>query len=299
MTGMRVLDRPPSMVSLYAKALRHRPRGGDGVPDHGLRLAGQVPDEARVAAYAALCGDRYGPHLPPLFPHLLGFGLQMVLLTDPAAPFPTLGLVHVANHAEVLRGIPLGTPLDVEVSMDPVRPHRKGRVVDLVARVSVEGEEVWRSRSTYLRRGKGSGESGADAAADAAVDAATGAAADLPERSGVPLTPSAVWRLPGDLGRRYGAVSGDRNPIHMSGLSARAFGFPRAIAHGMWTAARCLGALEGRLRTPYAYGVEFRAPIPLPGTVELLTAVGEKGTHLEVRAHGKDRIHLTGSTTPL
>jgi acyl dehydratase len=279
---VRDLDATPSLASLYLKAVRRRSGGGSGVPSHAVRLTGQVPAEARVAAYAELVGDRFGPDLPPLFPHLLGFPLQMTLLTDPAAPFPAMGLVHVANHAEVLRGIPLGAPLDVEVEMAPVRPHRKGRTVDLVARVSLDGAVVFRSASTYLRRGGGS-EAAPETAAEPADD----------------LRPSAVWRVPGDIGRRYGAVSGDRNPIHMSALTARAFGFPRAIAHGMWTAARCLGALEGRLVAPYATDVEFRAPVSLPSTVELLTSLGEKDIRFEVRARGKDRVHLTGSVTPL
>jgi len=287
-TSVRDLDAAPSLTSLYLKAVRRRSGGGQGVPEHALRLRGQVPEESRVAAYAELCGDRFGPDLPPLFPHLLGFPLQMTLLTDPASPFPAMGLVHVTNHVEVLRGIPLGAPLDVEVEMAPVRPHRKGRTVDLVARVSLDGDVVWRSTSTYLRRGGGSDDA-----------PAPGAAQRDEGRDDVALRPSAVWRLPGDLGRRYGAISGDRNPIHMSALSARAFGFPRAIAHGMWTAARCLGALEGRLTAPFAAGVEFRAPVSLPGTVELLTAVSEKETRFEVRARGKDRVNLTGSVTPL
>ena len=84
----------------------------------------------------------------------------------------------------------------------------------------------------------------------------------------------AEWRLAGDVGRRYGAVSGDRNPIHLHPLAARLFGFPRAIAHGMWTVARCL-AEHG---TPPATLVraEFRAPVPLPGTVTY-AADGRRG----------------------
>jgi acyl dehydratase len=292
-SSVRELDRPPSLLSLYAKAATRRGGGsGAGVPDFAVRLTGQVPDAARVAAYAELCGERFGPDLPPLFPHLLGFPLQMTLLTDDASPFAAMGLVHVANRVEVLRGIPLGAPVDVEVEMDPVRPHRKGRTVDLVARVSLDGDVVFRSTSTYLRRGGGSG------AAEAAPAGDNGDNRDEGDE-GDELRPSAVWRLPGDLGRRYAAVSGDRNPIHMSALSARMFGFPKAIAHGMWTAARCLGALEGRLTAPFASDVEFRAPISLPGTVELLTSVADKDIRFEVRARGKDRMHLTGSVTPL
>ena len=288
---MRVLERPPSLLPLYARAALRRGGGGGsdatGVPDVALRLAGQVPDAERVASYARVCGERFGPDLPPLFPHLLGFPLQLTLLTDPASPFPAMGLVHVANHVEVVRGIPLGAAVDVEVEMTPVRPHRKGRSVDLVARASLDGEVVWRSASTYLRRGGGSADGGA-AAPDGAPEVDAG---------GVRL--SAVWRLPGDLGRRYAAVSGDRNPIHLSAPTARALGFPRAIAHGMWTAARCLAALEGRLAPPYAVDVDFRSPILLPGTVELHTATGPDSTRFEVRARGKDRTHLTGSVSPL
>jgi acyl dehydratase len=292
---VRDLAAAPSLPSLYARAVTRRgDGGGTDVPGFGLRLTGQVPDAARVAAYAEVCGARFGPDLPPLFPHLLGFPLQLALLTDAASPFPALGLVHVANRVEVLRGIPLGAPLDVEVEMTPVRPHRKGRTVDLVARVSLDGDVVWRSASTYLRRGGGS--------EDAAAGAADGPGGeDGPEGADTAgeLRPSAVWRLPGDLGRRYAAASGDRNPIHLWGLTARAFGFSRPIAHGMWTAARCLAALEGRLAPPFASGVEFRSPLPLPGTVELHTAVGAAGTRFEVRARGKDRRHLTGSASAL
>ena len=40
-----------------------------------------------------------------------------------------------------------------------------------------------------------------------------------------------------DTGRRYAAISGDYNPIHLSTISAKMFGFKTAIAHGMWTLA--------------------------------------------------------------
>jgi len=102
----------------------------------------------------------------------------------------------------------------------------------------------------------------------------------------------AEWRLAGDVGRRYGAASGDRNPIHLYPLTARLFGFRRAIAHGMWTVARCLAA-HG---TPAAavLRADFRAPVPLPGTV---TYAAEDGL-FELRA-ADGRTHLTGGVYPL
>jgi hypothetical protein len=67
----------------------------------------------------------------------------------------------------------------------------------------------------------------------------------------------------------------------------------------MWTAARCLAALEGRLVAPYAVDVDFRSPILLPGTVELHTALAADRARFAVRARGKDRTHLAGAASPL
>ena len=80
-------------------------------------------------------------------------------------------------------------------------------------------------------------------------------------------TSGLTWRLEGDLGRRYAAVSGDRNPIHLYALTAKALGFKRQIAHGMWSKARCVAALENRLPDAVTVEVAFRKPIFLPGKV--------------------------------
>lgn len=117
-----------------------------------------------------------------------------------------------------------------------------------------------------------------------------------PLRDGrAPLPAVGQWRLAGDLGRRYGAASGDRNPIHLHPLTARLFGFPRAIAHGMWTVARCLAA-HG---TPDAARVRasFRAPVPLPGA---LTYAADGRGRFELRsADATARLHLVGEVEPL
>jgi len=108
---------------------------------------------------------------------------------------------------------------------------------------------VWEETSTFLRRGRG------DAAADRG--------SELPE---APPT-GIVWRLPGDLGRRYAADSHDHNPIHLYPLTAKALGFPRQIAHGMWSMARCVAMLENRLPDAATVQVAFKKPILLPGSV--------------------------------
>jgi acyl dehydratase len=106
-----------------------------------------------------------------------------------------------------------------------------------------------------------------------------------------------VWRVPADAGRRYAAVSGDVNPIHLNPVTAKAFGFPRAIAHGMWTAARALAALQGRVPEAATLEVGFRRPLLLPSTVELVTEPAEEGWDLAVR-NRKGAVHLTGTVRP-
>ena len=58
----------------------------------------------------------------------------------------------------------------------------------------------------------------------------------------------------------------------MHSLTAKPLGFPAAIAHGMWTKARCLAALESRLPDAFAVDVRFRKPILLPARVEFASA---------------------------
>jgi acyl dehydratase len=184
----------------------------------------------------------------------------------------------------VLRPVRADEPLDVEVWAERFAAHRSGATVDLCASVSVDGAEVWRGRSTYLARGARAPE-GAPAAD---VEIAVG-----------PLPVGHIrWRVPDDTGRRYAAVSGDVNPIHLSGLAARAFGFKRAIAHGMWAHARSLAALSGRLPAALSADVVFRKPLLLPSTVVLATAPADGGWDLDVRNATSGTEHLLGTVRP-
>lgn len=286
----------PSGVGSYLRAVL--PRSGprpDTVPDVVLRLERVRPRPADVARYAAVVGEPRGDRLPLLYPHLLGFGLQLRLMTDPGFPFPPLGLVHVTNEVTATRPLRLGAELDVVVHAAGVRPHPRGRVVDLVTEVREGGEPVWRETSCYLRRERPRYSGGA-----VPKDSGAPGASDESDQATPALHVSAVWRLPADLGRRYAGVSGDVNPIHLSSWTARPLGFPRAIVHGMWSAAAVLGALQGRLPDAVRYDVQFRRPIPLPGAVRLLTAVAGDRIDAELRGRpGDDRVHLTARAWPL
>lgn len=263
-----------NLALLYAKAgLTGFLHGGGELPS-STRSAEVVVDPAHLAAYNEVCGFRVGGTVPITYPHVLGFGLQLELMTERAFPFALPGLVHVGNRITRSRPVTAAEPLSLHVHTENLRPHERGQQFDVVTTAAVAGETVWTDTSTYLKRGTGSG---------------SGTAAEPPP-------PTAVWRVPGDIGRRYAKVSGDRNPIHLHPLAARAFGFPRAIAHGMWTKARCLAAFEGRLPDACTVDVRFRAPVPLPATVDFSST--PDGTRFALHDPRTGKPHLTGAVQP-
>jgi acyl dehydratase len=272
----------PSLPALFARAaVTARGRGGD-LPDTRLARTGVIADPAQLAGYARVCGFGLADVLPPTFPHVLTFPLQVALMSDRSFPLSLVGLVHVRNRIDVLRPIATGEALGLEVWAERFAPHRAGATVDLCASISAGGEEVWRGRSTYLAR-KAQAPDGAPAS-DTGVEVG-----DLPDGT-------IRWRVPDDMGRRYAKVSGDVNPIHMSSLTAKALGFKRAIAHGMWVKAHALAALEGRLPSAMSVDVAFRMPLYLPSTVTLATApVRADGWDLAVRNATAGTEHLVGS----
>lgn len=276
----RTLQSPPRLLPLYLRSaaplipgaclLPLIPGRGDSVPEIELLLEDLRADATKVAAYAKVCGFALRESLPPTYPHVLAFSLHMAVMADGRFPFGAVGLVHVENRMLQRRPIEIDEQLSIRVAPTPLQPHRRGQTFTLVTQVSVAGELVWEGFSTMLRRGK----AGAEAARDVGPGEREAAAQEAERDLGAGLQPSATWRLPGDLGRRYAAVSGDRNPIHMHPLSAKLLGFPRAIAHGMWSKARCVAALQSRLPDAFEVSVQFRKPILLPAKVRFASTLG-------------------------
>jgi acyl dehydratase len=299
----RELSGPPRILPLYARTVAPLlpgasllpflgGRGGE-LPDLELTLTQVHVDPDHLAAYAHVCGFSLRDALPATYPHVLAFPLQLALMADRRFPFGAVGLVHVANRIVQHRPLQLGEALDLRVYTTPLQAHPRGRTFALVSEVRAGDELVWEDHSTMLRRGaKGS----SDQDTGGGEPTSGGAGETRPE----PPPRGAVWRLPGDLGRRYAAVSGDRNPIHMHALSAKAFGFPRAIAHGMWTKARCLAALEQLLPDSFSVAVDFRRPILLPAQVAFGSAADGAATRFAVQAAKAEREtrHLDGRIEP-
>ena len=278
---VRELDGPPSLVSLYAKAVAASVLpGGDELPEQVLVLPALEVDREPLAEYDRVCGFRLSDRLPATFPHLFSFPLAMSLMTERSFPFSVLGMVHIANRIEQRRPLEVGERPRLRVWAEDLRRHPRGRQFDLVSEAELEGETVWAERTTYLRRGKGGG--GAKQ-----------------ERQQPPREVSASWEVSGETARRYAAVSGDRNPIHISGPAARLFGMPGVVAHGMWMKARCLAAFEGRLPDRLAAEARFTAPLRLPAKARLAAEAAGEGSRFALWSEASDKPHVVGAIEPL
>lgn len=327
---VRRLTAPPKLALVLARgALASRSKRGPyeqaRLPDERLMLPDARVDVGRLRAYARVCGfaDDTGPAaqppagqpggqgaasagspVPPTYPHILGFPLAMQLMARPDFPFPMLGLVHTGIELTQYRALRPDDRPEISVHAEGPAPHRRGSSFDVVTEARLGGQLVWHSRSTYLCRHRTADTSGEGRSGQG------GSRRDDDETAAAPLPLREHWDLPSGLGRRYGRASGDRNPIHLHPLSAKLFGFPRHIAHGMWTFARSLAgtgaAAGGEQLTARA---EFKAPVLLPSTVahhvdEPTASAG--GYRAPVRVHRfelrsgegeRQRLHLTGEVT--
>ena len=277
---MKVLY-PKAVAGAGRSVLRRMPGLGGRertLPDAELVLPDVRIDRDRLATYDRVCGFPLRDVVPPTYPHLLAFPLSMQLMTSSEFPFAVIGMVHVRNRIEQSRPLRTDERLELRVRTDDLRPHDRGTQFDVVAEAHAGGQPAWLSRSTYLHR-EGGGSSGKDGKGE------------RPE----PPRPQAVWKLPGDVGRRYADVSGDRNPIHLHPLSARLFGMPGMIAHGMWLKARCLAALEGLLPQSFEVDVQFKLPAVIPGRVSFASWPEDGGRGFALHDGANEKPHLTGT----
>jgi acyl dehydratase len=283
--SVRRLEQRPALGRLYARAIATaRGRHGDRLPDAAIEMADVRVDRDHLASYADVCGFRQSDVLPPTYPHVLAFPLAVSLMVDPSFPFALPGLVHVANRITQQRALSAGERLTVLVRASDLRSHPRGRQFDMVSEATVNGEPVWNEVSTYLRRERAAPSKPANSPPPPTGEG----------RGGGPA-PTAIWRIPRNVGRRYAAVSGDVNPIHLNPLAARLFGFRSAIAHGMWLKAHCLAALEGRLAAPFTADVEFKSPLLLPSTVAFSSQPAGSSWTIAVFHPATGRPHLNGS----
>ncbi len=253
---------------------------GGALPDLTLERNDVLVERGEVERYAAVCGFPNRDVAPVPYLHMLAFPLHMQLMTDARFPFPAIGSVHLENTITQHRPVAIGESVSLSLRADNLRASTKGRAWDMNVTGTVGDEVVWESVSTYLRVGGGDKENGDPGMSLAGIDAK-----------------GPVWSVPENIGRTYGAVSGDRNPIHLYPLTAKALGFPRHIAHGMWSKARCIAALENRLPDAVTVEVAFKKPIFLPGKAQFGAEQTASGYDFTLVNPKTGAPHLLGRTS--
>ncbi|WP_423820726.1 MaoC/PaaZ C-terminal domain-containing protein [Salinisphaera sp. SPP-AMP-43] len=289
-------DQLPAVTPSYFRAVTSfgsKLARGETIPEISARVRDLDVRADELARYRKVCGFPRAETLPVTYPHVLAFPLHMAVLTHKNFPLALLGLIHVRNEIAQYRAISVDEPLEILASVGGHRDVGKGVEFDLVTQVlDGSGQVVWQETGTMLSRQK-------QPHTKKSRDNAQPGQSTVPELS---FTPSeeATWQIPSDIGRRYAGAAGDYNPIHLSPWSAKLFGFPRAIATGMWLKARAAAALQPHLSGDrYTISVAFKKPVFLPSTVLFKHASGEDGVNFALTSRDGEIHHLTGDVQPL
>jgi len=277
----------PGIWGSYARIVSSRKPAtvpdGRTTPRIEATLAPAVPGAAHIAAYAALCEVPRVDVVPIAYPHMIASGMHLAMLSSPAFPIGVLGLVHVRNRIVRQRAHAVSEPMALRSWIEGHRDTERGQEFDLETEGRIGDEVTWRETCTFLarRRGRAAGRAPAGKGRDEAVDAG-------------PVT-AVSFAAPAGLGRRYAIVSGDYNPIHLADLTARPFGFRKAIAHGMWTLARCAAELgEADCTGPTTLDVTFKLPVYLPAWVVLESRATGEGRAFVLKDSSASKPYLTG-----
>lgn len=238
-------------------------------------------DHQHLKAYNEVCGFKNNSYIPAIYLAVLSQSLQMHMMTKEAFPFAVLGLVHIRNQIKQVRKVGVNELLTLSCRFGELQPHDKGMQFDFITTAKVGKEIVMQGTTTYLARQKSTAKVAAKTA-ESAVPA---------------YEVQAEWDISENIGRRYALTSGDFNLIHLHVLTAKAFGFKQAIAHGMWSKARALASMT--LPESYEADVWFKLPIYLPSKVEFLTAQVAQDTDFLIRSSKNQKPHVVGSVKAL
>ena len=224
------------------------------------------------------------------YPHILAAPLHYAILNHKAFPLKLLGLVHVANSITQHRPIALQDILDIECFIEGFDNTPKGQIFHLQTRISCDSELVWEETCSFLARKK-------------SKTSKNKAAKTAAKKSSQASTEITSWEVPGNMGRRFAKVSGDVNPIHLGDITAKLFGFKKAIVHGVWSMSRTMAELESTMnaeqrdQSGLKLDVQFKLPVFMPCWVSLQTLSSSDGLKFNMKDSAGEKPHMSGTLT--
>ncbi|MBJ9984363.1 hypothetical protein IAE19_02770 [Acinetobacter sp. S40] len=281
----RHFNQLPKPYLAYPKVIQglvfKKPKGPKVLPQVEYVVDSFQVDQKHLHAYNEVCGFKNDGFIPAIYLAVLSQSLQMHMMTTEAFPFAILGLVHIRNQLKQTRKIGVNENLTLSCKFGELKPHDKGVQFDFITTAKVGDEVVMEGLTTYLSRQK-TEQKGTERQKES----------KMPD-----YQLQHVWEVAENTGRRYAKVSGDFNLIHIHAVTAKAFGFKQAIAHGMWSKAKALANIN--LPESYEADVWFKLPMYLPSKVEFLTAQQSQETDFLIRNAKSQKPHVSGTINPL
>ena len=227
-------------------------------------------DAANLQSYADFCGfDRSRSPIPVSWLYLLAQRAQIALMLGKSFPLAAPGLVHISNSL-LLHSLPdVAKPVALKTSVAIEGKAAGSLFPQFRVEIIQEGGVCAVCESGYIAK-RGGGEKTPREQNKTNTDAA-------PNPLNSALTAGEIV-MPSNIGWRYAKVSGDFNPIHISGVMAKAFGLPGKLAHGWYSVSMMVAALE-RVQNQSARRIDVRfvKPVLLPTKVALRYAEAESG----------------------
>ena len=278
-------DQAPSLLSLYRRILFSRRPGlkpGEALPLLVAEWKGVSVEAEGLKKYCAATGLEEDGCLPILFPHVLTAPVHMTFIAHKDFPLSPLGALHLRNHILQHEAIGAGEKMNVKCRLADSRVVKSGLEFDVQTAIHVDGPRKWESIATYFVRGKKFGEAG--------EPPAIAGMAEL----GAPNT-EAAFHVPKNMGRHYAGIARDYNPIHISKILAKLFGFKRDIIHGMWSAAKAMSQLPGvGTDGPLRHDLAFKGPIFMDSDVTVKAEAGDAGVRFDLFCGKNPRPSMCG-----
>jgi hypothetical protein len=197
--------------------------------------------------------------IPPLFPYALLTHLQFSIVNDKNFPFSPFGLIHKTENIHCLKPLVSGL-WEARMMIDNYKVIETGVEIDFKTELKINGEVHWTSVTKAFKKLK------------------QGSKKNREESQS--QSQKVLWQLPSGLGRKYGLVSLNIDPIHMFNSTAKLMGHKSAIIHGMWTVARGLSEM-GSISYPMNLKAKFLSPIYLPSNVFFVPSQNGFSIHAE------------------
>ncbi|TKB48911.1 hypothetical protein FCL40_09730 [Ferrimonas sediminicola] len=240
----------PTTIPLIARAILKRTPPAQ-LPEKAIEVQGFRFDAGKLEKYNTFCGFPK-ESLPLSYLFVATQPVQLMLLTQPDVPVKPLGMIHLGVSFEQHAPMSLDKSYQFTLKVGDQQETIKGLEFELLGEFRDQGEVTASYVSRCLLRLEG------------------------PRKRGRPAREPRVaydWKPVSSLtmqesdARRYAAISGDYNPIHLHRLTAKPFGFEAPIAHGMYMVAKMLASAAEPIGSA---SFQFQRPVLMPceGTIE-------------------------------